>query len=57
MTPIDSEPLAVITGASSGIGRELARWSAEHGYDLVVSAERAKPALQPQPSEPESTKR
>jgi short-subunit dehydrogenase len=29
-------PLAVITGASSGIGYELAREFGEHGYDLVV---------------------
>jgi len=32
-------PLAVVTGASSGIGRELAAQFAEHGYDLVVAAE------------------
>jgi short-subunit dehydrogenase len=32
-------PLAVVTGASSGIGLELARQFAEHGYDLVVAAE------------------
>jgi short-subunit dehydrogenase len=30
---------AVITGASSGIGFELARQFAEHGYDLLVAAE------------------
>ncbi|MEU4688871.1 SDR family NAD(P)-dependent oxidoreductase [Actinoplanes sp. NPDC023714] len=30
---------AVITGASSGIGYELARQFAEHGYDLLVTAE------------------
>ncbi|MFF8831062.1 SDR family NAD(P)-dependent oxidoreductase [Streptomyces sp. NPDC015131] len=35
------KPLAVVTGASSGIGRELARVFAEHGYDLVVCAEDA----------------
>jgi uncharacterized protein len=35
-----SRPLAVVTGASSGIGYELARQFGEHGYDLVVAAER-----------------
>ena len=29
----DSKPLAVVTGASSGIGRELARQFATHGFD------------------------
>jgi uncharacterized protein len=32
-------PLAVVTGASSGIGYHLARIAAEHGYDLVVAAD------------------
>ncbi len=35
-------PLAVVTGASSGIGYELARVCALHGYDLVVAADSAK---------------
>lgn len=35
-------PLAAVTGASSGIGLELARQFAEHGYDLVVNAEDAE---------------
>jgi short-subunit dehydrogenase len=35
-------PLAVVTGASSGIGYELAREFAENGYDLVVAAEDAE---------------
>lgn len=38
-TTTDTKPLAVVTGASSGIGLELARQFAEHGYDLVVNAE------------------
>lgn len=36
----DQRPLAVVTGASSGIGRELARLCVENGYDLVVGADR-----------------
>ncbi len=31
--------LAVVTGASSGIGLELARLAAEHAYDLVIAAD------------------
>ena len=34
-----TRPLAVVTGASSGIGRELARTFAGNGYDVVVTAE------------------
>lgn len=33
-----SKPFAVVTGASSGIGRELARQFAEHGYDLLITS-------------------
>lgn len=32
-------PLAVVTGASTGIGYHLARSAADHGYDLVVAAD------------------
>jgi len=32
-------PLAVVTGASSGIGYELAKLCVEHGYDLVIGAD------------------
>jgi uncharacterized protein len=37
----DDKPLALVTGASSGIGLELARQFGEHGFDLVVAAEDA----------------
>jgi uncharacterized protein len=39
---IDTHPLALVTGASSGIGRALAREFVEHGYDVVVAAEDAR---------------
>jgi short-subunit dehydrogenase len=35
-------PLALVTGASSGIGLALARQFVQHGYDLVVAAEDAE---------------
>lgn len=34
-----ARPLAVITGASSGIGLELARCCVQGGYDAVISAD------------------
>ena len=41
ITESSARPLAVITGASSGIGYELAKQFAEHDYDLLVAAEDA----------------
>jgi len=42
MTAPVPSPLAVVTGASSGIGKELARQFAQHGYDLLITAEDAE---------------
>ncbi|MGX6607940.1 SDR family NAD(P)-dependent oxidoreductase [Micromonosporaceae bacterium Da 78-11] len=39
MTTSSENQFAVVTGASSGIGYELARKLAEHGYDLMIIAE------------------
>ena len=39
MTQTDARPLAVVTGASSGIGLELAKQFAKNGFDLLVVAE------------------
>ncbi|MGA5301004.1 SDR family NAD(P)-dependent oxidoreductase [Nucisporomicrobium flavum] len=41
MTTPTERPFAVVTGASSGIGYELARQFADHGYDLLLAAEDA----------------
>jgi short-subunit dehydrogenase len=37
----DTKPLALVTGASSGIGLELAKQFARHGFDLIVNSEDA----------------
>jgi short-subunit dehydrogenase len=37
--PAADRPLAVVTGASSGIGFELAKQFASNGFDLIVAAE------------------
>jgi len=39
MASTEARPLALVTGASSGIGLELAKQFADHGYDLVVAAD------------------
>jgi short-subunit dehydrogenase len=39
MTTTPTRSLAVVTGASSGIGLELAKQFAEHDFDLIVAAE------------------
>ena len=42
-----ARPLAVVTGASSGIGLELAAECARHGFDLVIAADRPlEPAVE-----------
>jgi short-subunit dehydrogenase len=41
-TNASTRPLAVVTGASAGIGRELARICAEQGFDLVIAADEPK---------------
>ncbi|WCK05653.1 SDR family NAD(P)-dependent oxidoreductase [Agrobacterium tumefaciens] len=39
---ISTKGLAVVTGASSGIGYELARCAAQDGYDLIIVADEAE---------------
>jgi NAD(P)-dependent dehydrogenase (short-subunit alcohol dehydrogenase family) len=39
-----ARPLAVVTGASSGIGFELAKCCAKNGFDLIIAAD--EPAIQ-----------
>jgi uncharacterized protein len=39
----NARPLAIVTGASSGIGYELAKQCAENGFDLLVAAD--EPAI------------
>lgn len=37
-----TRPLALVTGASTGIGQELAKCCAKHGFDLLIVAEEDK---------------
>jgi uncharacterized protein len=37
----DTRPLAIVTGASSGIGYELAKCCAEQGFDLLIAADQS----------------
>jgi len=39
MSTVPHRPIAVVTGASSGIGRELAHLLAKDGYDLFLAAD------------------
>lgn len=41
-----ARPIALITGASSGIGADLAREAAKDGYDVLLSARRVEPMEQ-----------
>ena len=43
-----ARPLAIVTGASSGIGRELARLAAERGYDLIIAADQSLDEITPE---------
>ena len=38
----DTRPLAIVTGASAGIGYELAKECARNGFDLLVAADQPK---------------
>src|SRR3954467_11459811 len=41
--PMADRSLAIVTGASTGIGYELAKCCAHHGFDLLVAAD--EPAI------------
>jgi short-subunit dehydrogenase len=37
--PSHTRPFAIVTGASAGIGYELAKCCAEHSFDLLIAAD------------------
>jgi short-subunit dehydrogenase len=39
LNDMTERPFAIVTGASSGIGRELATLCARHGFDLLIAAD------------------
>ena len=41
-TPSNPRPLAIVTGASAGIGYELAKQCAENGFDLLIASDEAR---------------
>jgi short-subunit dehydrogenase len=42
MNTSNGRPFAIVTGASSGIGLELAKQCIEHGYDLLIASDSGK---------------
>jgi NAD(P)-dependent dehydrogenase (short-subunit alcohol dehydrogenase family) len=36
---VNQRPFAIVTGASSGIGFELAKQCLENGFDIVIAAD------------------
>jgi short-subunit dehydrogenase len=41
-SPTSSRPLAIVTGASTGIGYHLAKECAENGFDLLIAADESE---------------
>ena len=41
-TPANPRPLAIVTGASAGIGYELAKQCVHNGFDLLIASDEAK---------------
>ena len=51
-----TRPLAIVTGASAGIGYELAKVCAQDGFDLLVAADRPKIARRRRSSAPSASR-